>query len=40
MQQSHDELTRSDFETINRICDFLDIDLGDLLSFKKIRKNN
>ena len=31
----NDELTRIDFETINRICDFLDIDVGDLLSFKK-----
>lgn len=30
------DLTRIDFETINRICDFLDIDVGDLFSFKKI----
>ena len=27
--------TRIDFETLDKICDFLDIDVGDLLSFKK-----
>lgn len=28
------ESTRIDFETINKICDFLDIQVGDLLIFE------
>ena len=30
------EQTRIDLDTIDRICNYLDIDVGDLFSFKKI----
>lgn len=34
------ESTRIDFETINKICDFLDIGVGDLLIFKRSENMN
>ena len=34
----NDDLTRIDFDTIDRVCDFLDIQVGDLFVFE--RKND
>ena len=34
------ELTRIDLETIDRICDYLDVQVGDLFVLKKTIKNN
>ncbi len=34
------ELTRIDLDTIDRICDHLDIQVGDLFVFEKISNNH
>ena len=38
----NDESVRIDFETINKICEVLEIEVGDLLKYKKneITENN
>lgn len=35
----NDESVRIDFETIDKICIALDVEVGDLLIFKKINNN-